>query len=253
MPAAEAIPDHTWNIKLGAGAEVLRLDNSLDLVLASDIELVSDSRSRIGFNPRSFFWQQMIMVSGHVPPWGYWQTGMAHRCKHDIDTLGLSGETSKKREAVMIYDSIFLRVIAKTITPVNSHRFPFTLQPYGRFDIFVIKDDERTYDTNVSTGRSIEDLTASLETGLSCEMVRMGPAVFYMRTRYMLSCFGAGRGSDYTNSACAEIGVTFHGIEGVACIFAAIEYQDMTMVNPYNEHKRFLLFGLRLYDGRMYY
>ena len=252
-PLGQGIGDHAWNTAAGCAAEMLRFDKNINIVLASDFELVSDRHSKIGFNPRSFFWQQVLMVSGYLDPWGYWQAGFVHRCKHDVDTLGLSGESSKKREAVMIYDSVFLRVIAKTITPVHSHRFPFALQPYGRFDIFVIRDDERTYDTGVTPGRSIEDLSATLESGLTCEMIRIGPAVVYMRGRYMLSCFGAGRGSDYTNSGIAETGVTLHGTEGIAAVFAAFEYQDMTMVNPYNEHKRFLLFGLRLYDGRMYY
>ncbi len=245
---------HNWSVKLGAALELFRYRNSFSFTASSDIELVANDQSEMKFNPRSFFWQESFMGSFSGGPI-YYQTGYVHRCKHDIDNIEVQDKTGEKRQAVFIYDSIFLRVITKEFRILNSVNFPFVSRFYIRDDYFVLRDDSRIYEYPADEKYSIENLINTVQAGVNIDIIRAKNFDIYTRLQYKISFFSEnvnGDSAGYRNDYFAECGIRLKGEQGVMQFFLNYEYIDYTMINPFNEKTRVLYFGIRTGDRRMY-
>ena len=251
IPIKEKNEEHTWSAKLGVAAEFFRKDNIYDFIVSSDIELTANPRSEITFNPRSFFWQETFMFTRGMK-YAFWQTGFVHRCKHDIDNIEVQEVTGERRQTVLIYDSLFLRFIGRTIDIGVSGMLPFFLVPHVRFDMYVLKDDERIYDSGPDKKYSVENLKCSAQTGFYCDVVRLPDGFIYMHGGYMASWLSSGSDCFAVNTALCETGMSFTGIEGVLAFFIMLEYQQFTMINPFYEDALYVYMGVRVRDGRMY-
>ena len=246
--------DHSFDVMLGAAAELFRLGDDFDFTVSSDVELVATPDSPIYFNPRALFWQESFQF-GAAPGSSFIHLGYVHRCRHDVDNIEVEDNTGERRELVLIYDSIFARWIPGAIIPGPSPRLPLLRRFYLRADLFVLKTDERSMvlpDKNINnlrTGLSAGIDTIVADTKMGLVYARFGCSVYSFADRWNISSAEYRElSADYS----AEAGLLLPGAAGDLALFVNFSRQGMTMINPRNESRSFLSFGVRLRAGAMY-
>jgi len=123
--------DHMWYQELGAYAEIYRRGNESSLAITSQIEFIADASNDINFSPRAIFWEEGLLYSHRIGN-STFQAGYYHRCKHDIDNLGIGEERTQ----------VFGSALARVIVPASFLRENDAVFSF-QYDHYTIKWEER--------------------------------------------------------------------------------------------------------------
>jgi hypothetical protein len=234
--------EHRYNVRTGLYFELLNRRNRIIFDFMTDVELAANRHSDIGFNPRSFFWDESLAASlnaGNVFP----SAGYTHRCKHDIDNLDIYEEKNRKVSRVLVYDSVFVRISSTPLHPFGEARNGAAVISL-RYDQFTLVDDYRRLaegTTEIPTGRE-RRLISSLSAGLFLSMPTSGKFSINSRLALIPSLYSGGvvRCDEY-----AELSAGLTGRRGALSLFVRYEHQHDTGINPFVEDSDLFMAGIR--------
>jgi hypothetical protein len=252
-------PDYSYKCVLGGGVVLARFAAAA-LVLSSEIELIAEPRSAIGFNPRAFYWSESLAVAGGAGAWA-WSAGYVHRCKHDVENLRFLRIDGFAEQRSLIFDSLSGRLFWKALS---------WLDLSAKADLYLVLLDDAYYRTDASAAAaaaarsaavgagSLDSLLASAALGalIGGAGTAGGP---YLRLRAEIAVSGGAAGWTARWSApfsaetdlYAEIGWILPGSIRLAP-FLAVERQADGRLHAYPVPAGLLYFGLKLSDPRLY-
>ncbi len=248
--SSESDWEHHWGSRLGAAIDIVRYNDIFSFTIYSDIELIANPRSEITYNPRSFYWQETFQFNYKTDSM-YMHAGYSHRCKHDVDNLEVLDNTGERKQLVLIYDSIYLRLVSENVRFAINPVVPIDSFFFMRWDYFVIKEDDRLYAADISLRNKINDLSFTWQVGLHSTLVTCKQLNVVLKAHYIFNVY-TGATNSIKRNYYIETGIALRGREAEMTFFLAYEYQERTFINPYNERSRLLYAGLRIGDKRLY-
>lgn len=127
---------HRWDVTVGGMVDLIGNQN-WNFIFETNLHLIVDPNNNISFNPRSFIWEEGLLV-GLKSGDDYWQFGYQHCCKHDVDNLELFKTTGREESRDLIYGSALARWERKKI------RFDtWFLEPLAETHLYLLLQDQR--------------------------------------------------------------------------------------------------------------
>ncbi len=264
--------NHFWVAKFGAFGEFYRYRNKISIVLFTDIEMIASSNSIIYFDPRAFYWQEGIMFfyrEGNV----VWNINYAHRCKHDIDNADLVTLYQETRARILIWDSLYLKVIMDRIELFNSENMisGLYLIPISRFDFYTLSLDEyvwyNTFKYPVShisyrsySWYSYDRVAFSVSIGGKLGFVFQKNFEVYLRGYIWLDLMGEKRGfpdriltiNRVVPEHYLEVGISLVGDGFEISLFVENNFKRETGIEPFETgNQNYWHFGIKAIDKRL--
>jgi hypothetical protein len=250
---------HRWNAKLGGFVELARWDSTWSIALVGTTEIVIDPNNSIGFNPRSIFWEEGLLVSRRLGHNAAIQLGGMQRCKHDIDNLELSYNTGRPEERTLIFSGATLRMLMRPdtfIPDLDFLRGGLALRDDYYFHLL----DHRIPSEANNAGGHLDRLINTLTVGGRLELRPAGSRIGgHLGGSIMISLSGGAiHGDDrFSNLSLAtsipfvEAGLDLFNPTGSGLtLFVRGEWQRDAQIVPVPERASLVLIGFRFADVR---
>lgn len=237
--------EHNYDVRSGLYVELLRWADSYDLAFQTDVELVANPDSIIGFNPRAFFWDESLSagasLGGFVLDGGY-----THRCKHDIENLDILYSEGEERSRVMIYDSVFLRGTTVPFRPFECFRTSSVVIAC-KVDYFTVIMDDRKWSLALSKSEldkgSAEELVSSAEADLIVTFFKAGHMALRGKSAVVQSILSGGL---FEYDSLGELSADIDGKGGTLSFYLRYEHQYDICINPYPQEADLIMAGIRV-------
>jgi hypothetical protein len=248
---------HRWNAKLGGWIDLARWDSTWSIALVGTTEIVIDPNNSIGFNPRSIFWEEGLMVSRRLGDHLVVQLGGMQRCKHDIDNLEFSYNTGRVEERTLIFSGASLRLLVQPhafIPAFEALRGGLSLRNEYYFHLL---DHRIPTEANIP-GNHLDRLINTILLGGRVQLRPTGSRIgSHVSGSMMLNLYGGkiheeGRFNDLTTTFAVpylELGLDLFNPSGSGLtLFVRGEWQRDAQIVPTPQPATLVLFGLRFAD-----
>ncbi len=230
--------DYRYGSRAGISVSLLTL-HSIDLTFRTDVELAADRHSKIGYNPRSIFWDEAFALSyskGNL----FIRGGYYHRCKHDIDNLELLSERGEHYSRVIIYDSAMAEAALHSLCPASG----IGLYASVRADGFTVYEDDRQYGSITSDVIETNGGKLSVSSEITAGADYKIASGFLIRLTGKYSLFFYKNGSVKSDFS-VELSGGYQGKGAVFSLFMRYEQLHDNFIAPSAPSDRLMLIGIR--------
>ncbi len=186
-----------WSVTTGAVIEFARWSGTSSLFAFGGMELVSDTRNDISFNPRGAFWEEGVMFARTTPKFD-WELGLVYRCRHDVDNGDTRETIGALEQRTLIYGSLSSKIISGPTDILNLHTHT---TGWLRGDAYLFREDDRLpINSQGSSTTDFNKLAWTIGGGAKTHLLNLGDNFLYAEAEVNFSAFGKSAGfiSRYT-------------------------------------------------------
>jgi hypothetical protein len=228
-----------WSIAFGGILEFFSWPGA-SLGMQGSIEVLSDTRNDIGFNPQGVNWEEGFIYNQQI---GFVELsgGYLHRCVHNIDNLQTTNPEARNMQRTLIYGSLTARALIRDLKVITSSLSgtSFSLEA----DYYLVSEDYRYPEQSLNVGPNVENLIASFTEAFTINFFKIDSTTIYLRGIVTGNIYK----DQYGSNAHGEYGVKIGGEAMNMEVFLGGESFDDDGGSIFPRESNFFYLGLRFY------